>query len=241
MGPILVMIAAGVAIAATFLVSVGVVQQAREKHQPAATRESIASSLLFNILLAGGDRPDEALRDIRRVAGLGAAAASSVDIVSWGERFAHGSTLKQREWLLETAVRLATARHKTLPLLQYSALLDLAFSLGFHTDALAKLREQFPFDYIDHAKHGRPREADRGAGSLALFVRSETNEAELLRVLGIEGNATRQVIISTYRRLAAQHHPDRVFGAAAEVQSASAARFMEITRAYEALLAIYRD
>jgi len=44
-----------------------------------------------------------------------------------------------------------------------------------------------------------------------------------------------------YRRLAAQHHPDKVFGASAEVQTAAAARFIEITRAYETLLVIYDE
>jgi hypothetical protein len=241
MVPVLLMIAAGVAIAFGFLASVGIAEQAKQRQPPAPTRESIAASLLFNVLVAGGDRPDEALRDIRRVAGLGAAAAASVDIVNWGERFAQGSSQQQREWLLETAVRLASERRKTLPLPQYSALLDLAFGLGFHIDALAKLRERYPFDYVDHAKYGRPREADRGGGSLPLFVRSAKPEVELLGVLGIEGTATRQLIISRYRRLAAQYHPDRVFGQTAEIQAASAERFREITRAYEALLAIYRD
>ena len=38
-----------------------------------------------------------------------------------------------------------------------------------------------------------------------------------------------------------QHHPDRVFGAPEQVQSEAAARFIEITRAYETLLAFFRD
>ena len=41
--------------------------------------------------------------------------------------------------------------------------------------------------------------------------------------------------------MAAQHHPDRVHGQSEAVQSDAAARFIEITRAYEALMAIYRD
>ena len=241
MFPALLMIAAGIAIAAGVMTGLGVAKHMTNRESAAPNRESIAASILFNLLLAGGDRPDEALRDIRKMAGLGAAVASQVDIMNWGEHFARLATPQQRAWLLELAVQLVASRGKPLPLQQYSMLLDLSFALGFHTDALAKLREQYPFDYIDHAKNGRPRDADRGGGSMPLFVRSSVDAVELLRVLGIEGSATRQIIISTYRRLAAQHHPDKVFGESSEVQSRSAARFIEITRAYEALLAIYRE
>ena len=239
--PVLGMIAAGVFIAIGFMVTISIGQRSGNRQPPSSSRESIAASILFNLLLAGGDRADEALRDIRRVAGLGAAVASSVDIENWAETFARHSGPAQREWLLETAVQLVASRGRVLPLSQYSALLNLSFALGFQTDALAKLRERYPFEYVDHAKNARPREADRGGGSIPLFVRAEGDVGDLLRTLGLDGGASRRVIISTYRRLAAQHHPDRVFGEAAEVQAESAARFIEITRAYEALLAIYRE
>jgi len=64
---------------------------------------------------------------------------------------------------------------------------------------------------------------------------------DLLRILGIDAPASRAAIIAAYRRLAAQHHPDKVFGQSAEVQTAAAARFIEITRAYETLLVIYTE
>src|SRR5207247_2576637 len=118
---------------------------------------------------------------------------------------------------------------------------DLSFGLGFQTDALAKLRQQYGFEYIDHAKDARPREADRAGGATPLFVRQPVDATELLRILGIDGPASRQTIIAAYRKLAALHHPDRVFAEGAEVQSAAAARFIEITRAYQALLALYPD
>ena len=242
MVPALLMIGAGVAVAFSVIVAIGVAQRLAAQPQPAAAnRESIAASLLYNVIIAGGDRADEAMRALRQVAGLGAAPAAEVDMMSWGERFARMSSQAQREWLLETAVRLIAARKRVVPLRQYNSLLDLSFALGFHTDALAKLRDRYPFEYIDHAKNARPREADRGGGALPLFVRERGDERELLAVLGIEGTATRQIIITTYRRLAAQHHPDKVFGASVDVQAASAARFIEITRAYETLLAIYRE
>ena len=49
------------------------------------------------------------------------------------------------------------------------------------------------------------------------------------------------MIISSYRRLAAQHHPDRFHAQPDEIQRSEAARFIEITQAYEKLLALYRD
>lgn len=240
---IILMIATGVGTAVLVMGTIAYAQRRTSDPVDGALsdRSRIAASILFDLLLAGGDRPDEALRDIRRMAGLAGPVASSIDMTSWGERFAQVASADQRAWLLEMAVQLVASRGKPLPLRQYSMLLDLSFALGFHTDALAKLREQYPFTYVDHAKHSRPREADRGGGATPLFVRQNSDPQPLLRTLGIEGTATRQTIISTYRRLAAQHHPDKFFGQPADVQSESAARFIEITRAYEALLAIYRD
>src|SRR5206468_6343128 len=145
--------------------------------------------------------------------------------MSWGDRYAKIASPEQRMWLLDTAVRLVADRTTPVPLRQYTGLLDLSFALGFQTDALAKLRTQYGFDYIDHAKDARPREADRGGGSMPLFVRGTTDTASLLKILGIEGEANRHGIIAAYRRLAAQHHPDKVYMASAEVQSDAASRF----------------
>lgn len=204
-------------------------------------RNQIAASLLFNLLLAGGTPPGKALKVIRGL-GLIAPATSAIDIRSWGERFAQLAPPDHRAALLETAVRLVAERDTAVPLRQYTTLLDLSFALGFQTDALAKLREKYPFEYIDHAKDARPREADRAGGATVLFERGARRDTgELLRVLEIDGPASRTVIIAAYRKLAAQHHPDRVFAQPAEVQSAAAARFIEITRAYEALLALYPE
>ena len=238
------MLAVGGLIAAAVGVSIAAAQ--RESGGPNARRAApadrnhIAASLLFNLLLAGGTPPEQALRAIRRL-GVIAPVTASVDIGNWGERFAQIASPEQRAWLLDAAVQLVADRSTPVPLRQYTALLDLSFALGFQTDALAKLRQQYGFDYIDHAKDARPREADRGGGSMPLFVRDSRGADELLRVLGLESPASRQTIVAAYRRLAAQHHPDRVFAEPAEVQSAAAARFIEITRAYEALLAIYRE
>jgi hypothetical protein len=217
----------------------------KEKEHAAAQappqRDSIAASILAQILVAGGANDEDALRDIRRKAGLGAPVTRGVDVANWAEAYARVSDRPQCAALLETAVQLIAGREAPVPLRQYTALLDLSFSLGFQTDALAKLREQYGFTYVDHAKDARPRDADRAGGAAPLFVREETSSAELLRELGLDAGARRPAIISAYRRLAAQHHPDRFHGQANEVQSAAAARFIRITQAYETLLAIHRD
>lgn len=240
---ILVMIAAGGAIAVGIMIVIAVAERnggGDPGGRAALDRTRIAGSILFQLLVAGGMQPAEALRELRRV-GVVSPVTAGIDIASWADRYGQSATPQQREWLLETAVRLVASPASPVPLRQYALLLDLSFSLGFHTDALARLREQYGFDYIDHAKDSRPREADRGGGAMALFVRDERDTETLLSVLGIEGTPSRQAIISAYRRMAAQIHPDRVHGQADEVRSEAAARFIEITRAYEALMVIYRD
>jgi len=240
---IILMIVAGGAIAVTIMIIIAIAQRNAEA-QPAPTaapdRNRVAASILFQLLLTGGSQPDEALRELRRV-GMISPVTGGIDLASWSERYAQLTTAEQRASLLETAVQLVAAPGHPVPLRQYASLLDISFSLGFQTDALAKLREQYGFDYVDHAKDARPREADRGGGAMPLFIRPTADPATLLRILGIEGTPNRQIIISAYRRMAAQHHPDRVHGQSEAVQSDAAARFIEITRAYEALMAIYRD
>ena len=240
---ILFMLVAGGAIAVFAMTAVTIAQKEQERagEAPPPRRDAIAASILVHVLRAGGMSDEDALRDVRRKAGLAAPITRGIDIANWAEAYASVSDRAQRANLLETAVQLIAGRSEPVPLRQYAALLDLSFSLGFQTDALAKLREQYGFTYIDHAKDARPREADRVGGATPLFVRETRDASELLRVLGIEGPTTRQIIITTYRRLAAQHHPDRFFGQSEAAQSEAAARFIEITRAYETLLTIYRD
>lgn len=244
---VIFMLAGGAGVAGFVLVAIAI---AKRESKPnglprAATasmeRDRIAASILFQLLLLGGTSPDEAFREVRRRAGLASPVTAGIDISNWGESFAALAAPEQRSWLLETAVQLIAARGRPVPLRQYSGLLDLNFALGFQTDALAKLREQYGFEYIDHAKASRPREADRGGGAAPLFVRDRRDEAELLAVLEIGGTPTRQTVISAYRKLAARHHPDRYHDAPDGIRSAAAARFIEITRAYEALLVLYRE
>jgi len=238
----LVMIAAGIAVAIFVMIAIAIGRGEKPADQGARDdRQQVAASILHQVLVAGDVPADEVLKRLRRDAGLAARITPSVDVASWGETYARMSSDDQRRWLLEMAVQLAAARRGAVPLRQYTALLELSFSLGFRTDALARLREKYRFEYVDHAKDARPREADRTGGATPLFVREQIDTRELLRVLEIEGIPTRQTIISAYRKLASRHHPDHHVHEPEAAREHSAAQFIEITRAYEQLLAIYRD
>lgn len=240
---IILMIATGSAIAVLVMVAIAALERSGGSNptvNSAPDRSRISASILFQLLMAGGSTQAQALSELRKV-GVIAPVSADIDVPSWTERYARLTNAGERHWLLETAVKLVSAPGHPVPLRQYANLLDISFCLGFQTDALAKLREQYHFDYVDHAKDARPREADRGGGAMPLFVRGTTDTATLLKTLGIEGTPNRHIIISAYRRLAAQHHPDKVYTESQDVQSDAAARFIEITRAYEALMAIYRD
>lgn len=239
------MIGAGIAIAMSVLGAVAI-SKAEERRidglraGTAATRDDIAASLIFHVLVAGGIPQEDAQQDVRRGAGLAGRVTRSIDVANWGDVYAQSASPAQREMLLDTTVRLIAARGRGVPLLQYVALLDLSFALGFQTDALARLRDKYGFEYVDHAKDARPRDADR-AGRTTLFARAAGDRGKWLALLEVSGEPSRQVITSAYRRLAAQHHPDRFHGQSSDAQSAAAARFIELTQAYEALLSLYRD
>jgi transposase len=238
----LLMLAAGGAAAVFVITATAIARKENEPRESAAPRrDSVAASLLFQVMSAGGVSDDEALRQVRRGAGLAAPVTRGIDVTNWAESYARVSSDQQRHSLLETAVQLVAARSGPVPLRQYAALLDLSFGLGFHTDALARLRETYGFEYVDHAKDARPASADRGGSGTPLFDRARSRTA-LLAVLNITGGEpSRQELIAAYRKLVTQHHPDRFHGAAAAARDEAAARFIEITRAYEELLLTTRD
>lgn len=196
--------------------------------------ETIAASLLFHVLSAGGATDEAAMRQVRRGTGMAAPVTRGIDVSNWAESYSRESTPQQRKDLLEMAVRLVAAS-SPVPVRQYAALLDLSFGLGFQTDALARLRELYGFEYVDHAKDRRAK-AEREAGGAPLFVRGARPRQDLLRVLELSGTPTRVELSAAYRRLVLQHHPDRYHGASGEEQRSASARFIELTRAYEELL-----
>jgi transposase len=235
------MLGAGGALAAFVLAAMAIARREHPAGDAPPQRDSVAASLLFQILTAGGMGSDDALRQVRRGAGLASPVTRGVDVTNWAETYARASSREMRASLLETAVRLVAAQKGPIPLRQYAALLDLSFGLGFHTDALARLREIYGFEYVDHAKDARPRSADRGGGGAPLFERARRARPELLGLLGLSGEVTRQDISAAYRRLVAQHHPDRFHAASEGERNAAATRFIELTNAYEELLLTIRD
>ncbi len=220
------MLGAGAALAVFVLAAMKLDRAARGEDDPRPPqRDSVAASLLFHVVSSGGGSRDEAMREVRRGAGLAAPITQGIDVSNWAESYARHATAEQRAALLESAVQLIAKRDGPVPLRQYIALLDLSFGLGFHVDALARLRESYGFEYVDHAKHARvPTQASAG------------RRHELLAIFGMSGTPTRQELSAAYRKLVTQHHPDRFHGAPLEAQNNAAARFIEITRAYEELL-----
>lgn len=238
--PIIFIMVAGGGLAAFVLVAMTIARK-EEQHAlggdavaAAPQRDSIAASLLYHVVSAGGGGSDDALRQIRRGTGIAAPVTPGIDVTSWAETYARHATPQQRNELLELAVQLVAARNP-VSVQQYAALLDLSFGLGFQTDALARLREIYGFEYVDHAHESRPR----GAGRAPLHVREIRPREDLLRILGITGDApTRQEVSVAYRRLVSRNHPDRFHGASSEARDQAAARFIELTRAYEELVRV---
>jgi hypothetical protein len=226
------MLGAGGALAIFVLAAMKLDRASRGEDDPRPPqRDAVAASLLFHVVHAGGGSREEAMREVRRGAGLAAPVTQGIDATNWAESYARHATVEQRTALLETAVQLVAKRSDPVPLRQYIALLDLSFGLGFHVDALARLRESYGFDYVDHAKNAR----------VVPHPRAAPPHHQLLAILGMSGTPTRQQLSAAYRKLVTQHHPDRFHGANAEAQNEAAARFIEITRAYEQLLPTCRE
>lgn len=234
------MLVGGVGLALLFLiVVVGMMRAESAPRSRAASRGEIATSILHHIAGEGGAGRDRAVELVHRHSLHRGAVEAGIDLRSWSEAFARSASETERQQLLETAVRIAVAMHPAIPLAQYNALTELSFSLGFHPDALARLRARYRFDHVDYARASRPRHADRAGGAAPLFRRAGEGERQAcLAVLGLAVPADRPQIISAYRRLAAQHHPDRFHGAPPNEQERAALRFIEITAAYERLLTI---
>ena len=235
---IVFMLGAGGAIAAFAMVAMRIAgHESESQARLPERRDAIAASILVHVVQVGGTSLEEATRRVRRGSGIAAPVTGGIDVASWADSYAREATPEQRRELLEMAVRLVAAEGTAVPLRQYAALLDLSFGLGFQTDALARLRQTYGFDYVDHAKDGRPAEGL----SAPLFARSAADRERLLASLELSGEPTRRELTAAYRKLVARHHPDRFHGAAAGERDRAADHFIAITRAYEALLPSSRD
>lgn len=235
---IVFMLGAGAAVAAFALVAMSIA--GRGSGQPAVQpnqRDALAASILVQLVSSGGASFEEARRRVLRGSGIAAPVTRGIDVANWAESFASHSSRQQREELLERAVQLVAERGGPVPLRQYATLLDLSFGLGFHTDALARLRERYGFEYVDHAKAGRTTSRD-----VRLHQPGSAGDRQrLLTLLELEGEPTRQELGVAYRKMVTRHHPDRFHASTAEVRTEAAERFIEITRAYEALISRERE
>lgn len=208
---------------------------------PRKNADGLAAGILREIAVAGGASAEAAWEVARARTGWSWLPDERVDVATWGDAFAAARGMDERAELLEAAVVVAMSTGRRIPAAQYSALLALSFSLGFHSDALARLRDRYRFEFDDWARLGRPREADRAGGGAALFDRATAPPvADLLAVLGLEERtATRQLIVSAYRHLAAETHPDRYHDATSDERAAAAERFRELSAAYQSLMQVW--
>jgi hypothetical protein len=223
-------------VAAVLLAAAAIVLFERSSDRQVASdrpsRDVIESALLEAVAAAAGAGSVDRARS---------ETPDRIDIGSWAEAYARRATADERKALLERAAGIAVGTTPMIPLAQYDALLELAFGLGFHPDALARLRARYRFEYVDHARAGRPRTADR-AGASTLFRSEEPGERErLLRILRLGcSEPTRGEIVAAWRRLAAENHPDRFHGREGE-RNRAATRFIEVTDACERLLILSGD
>ena len=236
------MLAGGIMLAAAFLALTAMAGRGSPS-DPAGSRSrgapEVGVSILHAVARAGGADAESAARLVLAHSRYRGVVEPGIDVRTWAEAFAVRVEETARRQLLENAVEIAVAMHPAIPLAQYNALVDLAFGLGFHTDALARLRARYRFEYVDYAKRSRPRTADRAGGGAPLFQRvSAADRQRFLAVLGLEDGVSRQVLVSTYRRLAGVHHPDRFHGSSEQEQEEAARHFIELTEAYEKLLVL---
>src|SRR6185436_15186941 len=94
---IVFMLVAGGALAAFVLGAMAIAKRENEPRGPQPQhRDAVAASILFQILSAGGMASDEALRQVRRGAGLAAPVTRGIDVTNWAETYARAATQQQR-------------------------------------------------------------------------------------------------------------------------------------------------
>lgn len=195
--------------------------------------QTLAAGIVFEVA-RGGSADDADLRRWMRTRSLLPAQARGIDLASWAEAYAVRSSEDDRARLLTLAVEAAMLGGPDLTRRQFHALQDLVFSLGYHADTIQHLRARHRFDYIDYAKERRPRNADR-AGATNFYDREENVKSDLL-LLGFRSMPDRHELISCYRRLVRENHPDVAHATGERSEADASARFIEITAAYERLL-----
>lgn len=234
-GPAIGMVLAGAAVAFGLLI----VAVWRKSAPPSGrthvrpTRESIEASILCEILVCGGLNRRDAGEFLGSELHVAAPVIDGIDLQNWAEEYGVRYGPASAQQLLAAAVKAAVMTSAVVPLSQYNALLDLCFRLGLQTDSLARLRARYRFAYVDHARQNRPRSADRVRRTGA-----RVDTSEMMKLLELNATPSRHEVVSAYRRLAAQCHPDRFHSSPADEQQVAAERFIRLTEAYETLLAL---
>lgn len=229
------MVAGGALLALLILaISRAVARRSAEKAErvrPRGSRDEIAGAILFHIASEGGAAAPDARRIVEAV-GWRAPPAQGVvrDIGAWASAYAAVTTRKEREAMLDAAMRAAMMAARPVSLAHYAALLEVCFALGFHTDALARLRTRYRAELIDFSVN-RPEGAERSGAPAA-----GCDRLAQLALFGFDRPVSRRELSSAYRRLAAASHPDHYHQAPESEKAAAAARFIEITQAYDSLL-----
>lgn len=237
---VVVMIVSGACLAGVLMLLVGRIdhQQGVARDAAKLPRDELKAAILGQIARLGGAGETEARRIVRAQIGIEPPVGIDLELESWTSTWSRRADRAEREELLELAARTAVGMNPTIPLRQYDALMSISFTLGFHSDALARLRARYRFEFVDRGRN-RLRE---GAGSRQrLFQRRPIDESGSLRALGLTARVSRQQLVSLYRQLAARHHPDRFHNAPDQTQEKAAAEFIRITEAYEDLLPFCDD
>lgn len=161
---------------------------------------------------------------------------NAIDLTSWAGAYGNVASPEARKELLAKCVEGSLLSGRVICSKQFHQIQDLAFSFGFHADEIHRLRDRYGFDYVDYAKERRPREADRSGGATSMFRRQCEDQSEDLALLGFEAMPSRSALVSAYRRLVLENHPDRLHVDGAPGEEEAARRFIAITSAYERLL-----
>lgn len=208
-------------------------QRYESERRPSAS--TLFSSIVFEVARSG-TASEEVVRNWMQGERL-VPPREAIDLSSWASAFERASPPEARSRLLAKCVEGALLSGRVIGSKQFHQIQDLAFSFGFHADEIHRLRDRYGFDYVDYAKERRPREADRAGGATSFFnrARGDDDSADLV-LLGFSAMPSRSALVSAYRRLVLENHPDRLHVSGSPEEEAAARKFIAITAAYERLL-----
>lgn len=130
--------------------------------------------------------------------------------------------------LLYFIVELATSNGKLTDNEHYT-LRKIALSIGIPERSFVSILAMFRFERINDFKQ-------KSSSNRKRTSRSSTSYSELERayqILELDSSASADEIKKAYRKLAKEHHPDRVIHLGEEFQKNAKAKFQKISNAYE--------